>query len=177
MKEHPKVPQYDVHQRIIVRVKFRNIDAANHLAAIQSVEDNQDLGRIARNAIQNSYDQGPIADIEADDGEPAVSYLVDLVGDEDYLHTLDFVLLPDGGYAQRAPEIRTPPGILESAALLAVDPDKSISSPSAPTNPAVALIQIATAGLSIDERDTALARLDHAIATLNTARAAVVGAQ
>lgn len=78
---------YDVHSYSVVRFKFTNIEAPDQKAAIAAVEADSTL--TAEAAALISYDKpgSKIAAIEVDEGAPAVGYLVDEVGDDEYVHS------------------------------------------------------------------------------------------
>lgn len=86
---------FDVHLRMPVRFKFRNVEAETAEGAVRAAKDDQVRMELAARSVQREYDTGLIENIELDEAD-VLSALVDLVGDEQYLHTVDFDFDQDG---------------------------------------------------------------------------------
>lgn len=165
------MPLYDVHLRIPVRFKFRNVEAASPEEAISKVDHSDELRGLASEKVMLSWDKGPIEHIEMDESV-ALSGLVDLVGDDEYLHSVDFESDGEGRFVPFSHTSDIPMGIMEAAAHEAAG-----SQPPGKGRPAVGIlsstIHTLFGGASADERDMALEDLDHLISALNRAKDAV----
>jgi hypothetical protein len=154
-----------------VRFKFRNVEADSPEEAISKVDKDNDLLAKAGEKIQRYWDKGSIEHIEMDDSAP-LSGLVDLVGDEEYHHSVDFDADRKGRFVPSGPYSDIPPGILEKVAHEAAGsslPTRGI----VPDDVLSSAINTIVGGSSEDEREMVLRDMDHLISALTRARDAV----
>lgn len=81
------MPFYDVHQRLTIRVKFGSIAANDHLDAIKRVEKHHIHD--VESFLKTASPRGQVVYGEVEEDLPS-SYIVDVVGDTEFLETLNF---------------------------------------------------------------------------------------
>ena len=175
------MPLYDVHQRLVVRAKIKDVDAESHADAVKQVDGSDKLNRHISQLLMIEPKNGPVEHIEVDDGEPALSYIVDLVGDEDHAHTLNFEWNPHAqGHVETTYEEPSVPGKLLQTACRAYLNQNSISladvkraSEIAEEDYLLSYVMNIMSGLATSEIDHALRRLDGAFERLQKVRNAV----
>lgn len=168
------MPLFDVHLRMPVRFKFRNVEARTAEEAVRTAMKDQARMELAARNVQREYDTGLIENIELDEAD-VLNALVDLVGDEQYLHTVDFDFDPAGEPVPHVPD-RTVPTTRIGA----------IAHAAAGTKPASDGVEQDAVGRIVDvvfgsapeaERTHAIADMDAVIAALIRARDAVTQQQ
>ena len=165
------MPLYDVHLRLPVRFKFRNVEASSHEEAIAKVESDQDRMTRATDAVRREWKDGPLEYVEMDEAQ-TLSALVDLVGDEDHENTLDFDY-DDAGRPvrfERAPD-PSPPTAVETAAHEAAG--TAPPAKGAVVDPVAMIVHAAAGDAPADEAEDAAAAIDHAVRRLLAARDAI----
>jgi hypothetical protein len=166
------MPLFDVHLRMPVRFKFRDVEAENAEAACRKAADDPDLMHKAEMTVQREWDSGPIAHVEMDESAP-LSAIVDLVGDGEYEHTVDFDYDASGNPVPMRRESQGSTCVVEAIAHAAASTRPPASDAQRAADPIATLIQGALGGISSDEAPGALAALDEAVARIAAARSAV----
>lgn len=164
--------KFDVHVRMPVRIKFRDVEAASAVDALKTVVGDAERMSLAERTIQREFGSGLIEHIELDECAPT-SGLVDLVGDEEHENTVDFEF--DGNGDPYPYDHSGTPSVceLERIAHEAAGTSAPADAEARSASPVAAIIQTMFGSTSIDEADGAVSDLDDAIRALTLARDAV----
>jgi hypothetical protein len=164
--------KFDVHVRMPVRIKFRDVEAASAVEALKTVVGDSERMSLAERTIQREFGSGLIEHIELDECAPT-SGLVDLVGDEQHENTVDFEFDGNGDPYPYDHAGRIAVCGIERIAHEAAGTTAPTDADGRSATPVAAVIQTIFGSISKDEAAEALSDMDDAIRILTLARDAV----
>lgn len=170
--EEVRLAKFDVHLRIPVRIKFRDVEGASAEDAVRKVMADQSRMALAEKSVQREYGSGPIEHIEIDECSPT-SATVDLVGDDEHENTVDFDFDREG---EPYPFVHGgPPAACEAEKVAHAAAGTMIASDgdARADDPIAAVIRTIFGAIATNEIEGAIDDVNQAIETLTRARDAV----